>query len=265
MRPGIYPTLDEATYHADPDSLSQSGAKLLLSTSPKRFQWHQANPKPPTDAMLLGSATHSIVLGVGAEIAVFDAASWRGKEASAFKEAAMAAGQIPLLTEDKKRVDAMAEELAQHELAQALLTEGEPECSLFAEDPETGVLRRGRFDLLSDIGVDYKTSRDSGPKEWKRSLANFGYHQQDAWYSDLAADLGRPLRGFVFVVQATEPPYEVNTYQVVARAVARGRELNQRALQMYRDCTEAGVWPAATTDITPIDLPGWAYYDEESA
>ncbi len=265
MKPGIYPDLDESTYHGDPDSLSHSGAKLLLNTSPKRFQFHLANPKPPSDAMLLGSATHSIVLGAGAEVVVFDAASWRGKEAAAFKEQALVAGQIPLLADDKKRVDDMAEELAQHDLAQALLADGLPECSLFGEDPETGVMRRARLDLLGDIGIDYKTARDSGPREWKRSIANFGYHQQDAWYSDLCAHLDRPLRGFVFIVQSSEAPYEVNTYQVVGRAVARGRELNQRALQIYRDCTEAGVWPAATTDITPIDLPNWAYYDEESA
>ena len=37
-----------------------------------------------------------------------------------------------------------------------------------------------------------------------------------------------------------------------------GRELNRLAIEIYRDCTEAGVWPGYSDEIELISLPAWA-------
>jgi hypothetical protein len=62
--PGFYDDIPEAEYHADRDSLSVSGAKVLLK-APALFKWQQDHPVHK-DVFDFGSAAHALVLGVGA-------------------------------------------------------------------------------------------------------------------------------------------------------------------------------------------------------
>jgi hypothetical protein len=160
----------------------------------------------------------------------------------------------------------MAKALREHSLAHRLLANGEPEVSAFCECPETGVLRRSRFDWheTSGILVDYKTCASAEPGAFSRAAASFGYHMQAAWYLDIAADLDLNPRGFLFIAQEKEPPYLVSVVELVADALEVGRQRNRVALERFRDCTESGIWPGYTRDdeITPIDLPRWAYLEE---
>ncbi len=261
---GFVPDMPEDEYHAHEGSLSVTGAKTLLK-APALFKWQQDHPVH-SDVFDVGSAAHKLVLGVGAELSVYDGDSWRSKAAQEFRDTTRAAGKVPLLKADHDRVQAMADKLSEHTLAMSLLSDGQPEVSSFCVDDETGVLRRARFDYLrDDLIVDYKTAASSDPQEFRNSAARYGYFQQHAWYLDLAHDLGHSARGFLFIVQMKEPPYLVSVVELTARAVDRGRELNHRALERFRDCTAADLWPGYGDDITPIDLPAWAYYDQEPA
>lgn len=268
MIPGFYDNIPEADYHAARDSLSVSGAKTLLK-APALFKWQQDHPveKAVFDQ---GSAVHAAVLGAGIEsiyVAPFD--DWKTKAAQAERKLAYAERMSPILPHDWEVACDMAEALRGHAVASALLSEGRPEVSAYALDEEIGVLRRGRIDWLHPrIVVDYKTAITSEPEAFARgNVAQYGYHMQAAWYLDLARDLGHPAEGFVFIVQMKEPPYLASVVELTAEAVERGRELNRRALERFRDCTESGVWPGFTPDseITPIDIPRWAYYDQQES
>lgn len=265
IKAGLHFDLDEPTYHAHPTSLSHSGAKVLLK-APALYKWQRDNPVHK-DVFDFGRAAHAKVLGAGAETVVVDAEDWRSKGAREAREAARAEGKTPLLAKDAEKVDAMAARLAEHATAKALLTEGEPEVSAFCVDEETGVLRRSRFDWheKSGILVDYKTTVCAEPQAFARSAATFGYHSQHAWYLDIAADLGLEPRGFVFIAQEKEPPFLVSVVELVEPAVDLGRVRNRRALRIFADCTEADLWPGYAPDaaITPIDLPAWAYREEQ--
>ena len=60
-----------------------------------------------------------------------------------------------------------------------------------------------------------------------------------------------------------EPPYLVHVNQLTGRAVAYGDRKVSEALEVYRDCTAAGIWPGYPTDeITDIDLPAWVRTEE---
>lgn len=264
MTPGIYPSLDEATYHAHPSSLSVTGAKTLLK-APALFKWQQDHPVHK-DVFDVGSAAHKMVLEAGPELVVVDADSWRTKAAKDEQQAARDAGKVPILFADYQRVDNMAAALRRHPLASALLSDGDPEVSAFAMHEPTGVLRRARFDYIrDDLLVDFKTAACANPSEFRNSAARYGYHQQAAWYTDVAEALGIEVRAFVFVIQEKDPPYLCEVVELTPSAAERGRELNTRALERFRDCTESGVWPGYTPGyVTPIDLPKWAYYDQET-
>lgn len=265
--PGFHDGIPEADYHGHRGSLSVTGAKLLLK-APALFKYRQDNPEH-RDVFDFGKAAHAKVLGVGAEIAVHEydtdkvkspkaTTAWKAEQAEARERDA-----VLLLPEEYARICEMAAALEQIPLVQELMKDGRPEVSAFCVDEETGVLRRSRFDILDDLIVDYKTAASAEPGAFARSAATYGYHLQHAWYEQIALDLGFQVRGFLFVAQEKTAPYLTSVIELTADAVARGAELNQRALQIFRDCTEAGVWPGYSSDITSVDIPRWAYTDQE--
>lgn len=260
---GIWGNVDEVAYHADRGSLSVSGAKLLLR-APKLFRYRQDHPEHK-DVFDFGSAAHRLVLGVGPEIKVIEADDWRTKTAREARDEARAHGAIPLLAKDHRKVQAMADELSTHTLAMRLLSEGQPEVSAYSVDEQTGVVRRGRCDWLTEsIITDFKTARSAEPNEFVRSAINYGYHMQQAWYLDLFTSLGHSAEAFAFIVQEQEPPHLVTVVELPAELVEVGRARNQRALERFRDCTQSGIWPGYIPDDTFArpDSPAWALRED---
>lgn len=251
--------LPEKEYHADRESLSVSGAKLILK-SPAKYRHRLDNPEH-RDVFDIGSAAHRLVLGVGAEIRRVEAPDWRTKAAQEAKAEARAAGEVPLLAKDHDTVLAMAAKIKEHRTAMALLSNGRPEVSAYADHERTGVRMRGRFDWLNeDMLVDYKTAATAEPRRFGQAAAQFGYDMQGAWYLDLARANDLDPRGFVFIVQEKEPPYEVACIQLDPEAVDAARNLNEHALERFRDCTESGIWPGHTPDaVVSADVPGWRW------
>lgn len=260
--PGFYPNIPEAEYHADRDSLSVSGAKVLLQ-APALFRHRQDNPEHK-DVFDFGSAAHALVLGVGAEVVEVDADSWRTKAAGEARDAARAQGKTPLLAKDAAKVRDMADALSGHAGAMSLLSGGQPEVSAYAVDEWTGVMRRCRYDYLrDDVAVDYKSAADISPGGFQRACLNYGYAMQAAWYLDVATDLGQPLSDFGFIAQAKEAPYLVEVYRLDDDFLALGRARNLAALERFRDCRDSGKWPGYTgRDFTTLTAPKWARNDD---
>ena len=263
---GFVRDLDEATYHADRTSLSVSGAKTLMK-SPALFRHQQDNPVHK-DVFDFGTAAHRLVLGVGAELAVVEADDWRGKGAREAREAARLNGRTPLLAKDYATVQAMADRLSEHTLAMRLLSEGEPEVSAYALDEETGVMRRGRFDWLHpSLLVDYKSAASANPRDLAGrygAVRKWGYDAQAAWYTDLARDLGHPAAAFAFVFQEKSEPYQVTVAYIDDADLWDARQHNRAALERFRDCTAAGIWPAYLPDDTAarLSLTDQTYFEE---
>lgn len=267
--PCVIPSMPEETYHADPvpgGSLSSGGARLLLEPGGPAKYAHQRGKQTNTTTFDIGKAAHTLALGAGAHIRVIDAADWRTKAAKEARDQAYADGATPILAADHSRVIAMVNALHDHPLAGPLLAaDGDVEQSFFWIDPDTGVWRRARHDkTLRDrsgrrLIVDLKTCAAADTRAVEKSIANYGYHQQDPWYRDAAIALGLDDDpGFVFVFVEKEPPHLVHVVQLHPDDVAAGRARNRRALELYARCTADGVWPGHPTDITEISLPTWA-------
>ena len=271
--PGVH-DIPEADYFGATEALSCSGAKLLLPPScPAMFRYRQENPEYK-DVFDFGSAAHKFVLGAGPEIVIINADDWKTKAAREERDAARAEGKTPLLPADARKVTGMATAIWQHPLASALLNPdrgGHPERSLFWTDEETGIPRRCRVDWLPEPGrgrfivTDYKSCSSADPAAIAKAVANYGYHQQDAWYLDGVRALLDEDPAFVFVFQEKTEPYLVTVVQLDEDARAAGRARNRQAIERFRDCTEAGIWPGYAEDIIPISLPLWALRDLEFA
>lgn len=264
--PGFHHDVPEAEYHAHRDSLSVTGAKVLLR-SPALFRWQQDNPVHK-DVFDFGSAAHHLVLGAGAPIDALPFDSWRSKEARAARDESRANGATPLLAADYETVQAMADKLSEHTAAMSLLSEGKPEVSAYALDEATGVMRRCRFDWLgSSVLTDYKSAQSSHPSDLAGrygAVSKWGYDCQAAWYLDLARDLGHPATFFAFIFQAKTPPFEVTVAYVADDDLWQARDKNRAALERFRDCRESGIWPGAvpSSAVVRLSLTDQTYEEE---
>ena len=268
----VYPDMPESVYHADPvphGSLSSSGARRILPPScPAVFRWWADNEQEPRTALELGTAAHRRVLGVGAEIHVVDAEDWSLKRSREERDEARAAGKTPLLRPQNEQTRAMADVIRCHPIASALFDpdNGAPEQSLFWRDPATGVMCRARLDWLPQVGPDrlivpdYKTTISADPAAIAKTVAKYGYHQQDAFYTSGVKHLGLADDVvFVFVFQEKTAPYLVSVVQLDPAARRYGADLNRRAVDTFARCTADDDWPAYLGDVATISLPRWAF------
>ncbi len=288
-QPGIYHDLPAADYHADPiegGSLSSTGARKLLPPGcPAKFRYWADHPQPPKREFDLGHAAHRTLLGVGEEIVVVDADTWKTKAAREARDEAYDAGQVPLLPHELTKVEEMIEAIWAHPVAAAVFSNGRPEVTLAWRNDIFGVWQRARLDwfpngpiTIPDSGTgkprpyfvvpDYKTCVSAEPDALSKAMHSHGYHQQIDWYSGILAALGAtgdvPLLPLL-VAQEKEPPYVVTVAQPDAAAMRVAATRNRKALDVYSICMQSGVWPGYDDDVVPLALPGYAEAQHEAA
>jgi hypothetical protein len=202
------------------------------------------------------------------------------------EEYAAKIGDREILTaEEIEQAEAVRESVMSHPIAGKLLTPGSgvAELSCYWKDPETGVQCRARPDFWRHDGliVDLKTCIDASPEGFSKSIHNWRYHVQHAFYVDgvtsaVSAQLQRPTdgpvmpapTGFVFVAVEKTAPYAVGVYMLDPQSVEIGRREYREDLAKYAECQRTGEWPAYSLKIEPISLPEWvlrreAYENEE--
>lgn len=258
--------------------MSSSGAKKLLAPScPALFRHWIDGGNKPTKSMDRGTAAHKELLGVGAVVVPIDADDWRTNVAKDAAAKAHAAGRIPMLLKDYVPLRDMVRVVRADPDAGPLFTPGVGlvERSLFWVDPEFGVWRRARLDLMIPgsatdplIVVDFKTCTAVDEASMAASMANYGYAKQGAWYLDAAQAVGLVGRSgaiFLLVFQMTDPPYLVRVAQPTPEALQWGRVQNRKAVAVYRDCVRSGVWPGYPPGVVSLSNPRWADYQLEAA
>lgn len=273
---GLQADIPEAEYHADP-ALSQSAVKVLLDC-PARYKWQLDNPPEPKTAFEVGSAAHSIVLGVGLPIVVVQdgvrsasegAKDYRTKAAQAHRDEIREAGQIPVLRQELDEVNAMAEAILSHPLARAILErDGDSELSAWWTDVAsdgTEIRCRGRFDrvttTLSDQPalVDVKTAaKPASPESFRKSVIDFAYDLQSDWYSTGFELITGQRPSFVFIVVEKNAPHLVGVHALDEKFAERGRRLRIAGLDRYAACMASDEWPGHGNEIHLLTPPAWA-------
>jgi len=277
--PCVIDDLNEAVYHAPwtvpkelGGSLSNSGAKVLYSKTPAHFQHEREHGRANKRAFDVGHAVHERVLGVGAETVRIDADSYRTNAAREARDAAYAAGKVPLLADEVDEVGLMAEAVLKHRTARVLFeADAVIEQSLFWQDTFTGMYLRCRPDSRVTLGsgrvcaVDLKSTTDADPDTFGKTADNFGYVQQDPFYmAGLGAHgLVDADSTFLFVNVEKDAPYLVSVVELDDEARRIGRARNRRAIDLFASCTEAGEWPGYSPKVEPVSLPYWTIRKHE--
>lgn len=273
ITPGLYDGIPDVEYHGDRESLSSTGARTLVTRTPAEFRWEQLHGRPPKADYDFGHAAHKLILGEGAEIVEIDADDYYTKAAKEAKVKAYAENKIPMKRPDMAKARDVEKAVRNHRLAGALFADGVAEQSGWWVDPGTGVMcryradwttwRRGRHLYL----VDLKTTDDASPDSFAKSVYNFGYHQQDPWYSEGARILHPDAKriSFLFVAVSKQPPHMVNVFELDSAAKEIGARRNAAALETYARCIATDEWPDHGIGPHLISLPRWATYREETA
>lgn len=255
--PGIYDGIMNADYHADP-ALGSTSLKTLATKTPAHYQHNLKHPKSSA-AFDLGTAAHSLILeGDESGVVVIDVDAKRGKAWTDPASAAEAAGKIALTSKEWAQVSGMRDSVMAHDVAGPLLTGHKSEQSVFWD--EDGTMLKCRPDAWQPgVLVDLKTTINADPNEFGKTAHNFGYHQSAAHYIDgVKAATGEELP-FRFVLVEKSAPYLVSVVELDAEAIIYGRQLNDRAKRIYRECTESGNWPGYPA-AEPVSLPNYAFY-----
>lgn len=290
VEPGIYSFIPAADYHRSP-GISKHKLDILRQQSPAHLREIEQHPRPETAAQRLGTAFHCLVLEPGAFPEQYVALpadapnrpTERQRGAKKPSPATLAAidwwdsweaehgNKVALSTEpgtdphwnpsEWDQIHRMRDAVEASPYASTFLAEGIAEQSVYARDPETGLLMRCRPDFWSsahDVIVDLKMARDASLAGFARACADFRYHVQDAFYLDCNYYAGRTARGFIFVACEPAPPYAVGVYALPAKWRNVARAMYTQELRVYAQCLESGTWPAYPPEIRDLELPPWA-------
>lgn len=260
----------ENEYHADQDSLSASGAKILLGKRP---------PAQDTDALLFGRLVHTVILEPHKldQYAVMNAdvigVKKDGSPASnprntdAWRDAVFAAKRDGLTVIDGGtlvRAQAVAAAVQDHPEAARLLAQAtDHEVSAYAQHP-SGAQVRARIDaVLPDALVDIKTCRDANPDDFGKVMNMLMYHVSAANYIDIARANGLTADRFDLICVETEPTptgkYRVSVNEIHEDAIDKGRELMAEACDRWLALGKRIDLPDYGAGRHTVDLPGWAY------
>ena len=265
--------LSNAEYHQCHIAVSSTALKeLYYGENPKLCYERyikRSLPQKQSEAMLIGSATHKLILeprSFHKEFAVYDGFK-RGKAWESFKEDHQGLDIISQSQFDDIRK--LRDAVRAHPEAHNLLKNGEAEQSVFWRDKETGLLCRARADYNkiqngSKILVDLKTCQSAHPKKFASDLIKLNYPLQEAMYRDgFQAD----AFAFIAVEKGDMPVVEVYTLDDLFDEC--GKMIYRKALEKWAKHREENDWPTYRGGVSQLECPPWfadkILYDGELA
>lgn len=255
MTPAEYRSLDAANY------------SVLKWAAKSAAHMRQAmEPLEQTPAMQLGSLVDAMLLG-GLE-SQFVCAPAIDRRTKAGKEEweqlmANAAGRTVVGQDLWNKAETMAAAVTSHRTAHYLFTtkaRQRNQQALVWKDDETGATCKALLDgvIFGTTIFDLKTTQSADARDFGRTVANFGYHVQAAFYKDgWRAMTGEDLP-FLFVVVESAAPFGVACFELDESAIIAGRQRYKSALRLWLKCRETNNWPCYDQNLQTLELPKWA-------
>lgn len=262
---GLYTAIPNDDYHRGP-GVSKTMLDLL-HRSPALLEWNQNAPvdEEAETAVDVGNAFEAALLEPDRFEAEYIEAPQVDRRTNSGKAQYQefleeAEGKTVLTYEEARKIRLMVESTWAHPMARRVLEAKRiVQGSYYWTDPVTDLLCRCRPDLLCTeipFVVDIKTTADVG--RFSRSIAEYRYHVQDAFYSD---GLTRYFEGvqpyFIFLVVSTSRAagrYPVHAMELHIDDKHQGVNEYRADLEEYAKIVASG----DTTHLEEIRLPRWA-------
>lgn len=159
-------------------------------------------------------------------------------------------GKIALKADDYQAVVKIRDKVHGHPIVRQnnLLRGGRAERSYYATDPITGALIKCRvdYDLMErDAWVlDVKSTEDADPEAFARSVYQYRYDVQDAWYRHVIKSAsGVTPRRFFFLCIEKVRPFACGIYWVDPLDLPGALQLAHRDHARILECKATGEWP----------------------
>lgn len=270
-----------AQYHADPcptPSLSASLAKVLIDQSPRHA--YAAHPRmgglrrEPTDAMDRGTLGHRLLLGKGADVEELHFADFRTNACKEQRDAARAAGRIPVLSHALAEALEMTDAHRQGLAAYGVHLTGDSEVAFAWEErvfcADVTIQARCMMDhvIVSDgVIFDVKIVASANPEVCAKNMSSYGYDVQHAAYTSCLRSYRPELSGrerMVFLFCESEPPYVVQPIVPDGQFKALGQARWDRAVRTWHECMKSGRWPGYSDQVVTVSPAVWALNREMS-
>ena len=268
MQTGKYDDISLAKYHTM-EGWSKS-ALDKINRSPAHYMESIANPPEQTAAMAFGSALHCAVLTPELYKTQYVIAPECDRRTKISKETyaaflATSEGKSSVTAEQAGLIERVSQAVLAHPLASQFLTNGEAEQSYFWNDAKTGLLCKCRPDYQRNDGItiDLKTCEDARFPAFQRSVHNYRYHVQGAFFMDgIFYATGKQCTDFVLIAVEKEAPFGVMVYRIDDLAIDAGRIAYERNLADVKEWKEkpelyATVYQSSTNPVE-MPLPAWA-------
>lgn len=263
---GIYKAseLSNEAYHAM-QGISKSGLDDI-ARSPAYYKYRK--PREATRNMQLGTAMHAAYLEPEMykdTYIILDGI--KARTAPEYKKAvAVHTSEKVLVEHEAEKVNGMARALLSNHHSEAIRAAGgDAELSIVTTDPVTGVIVRCRFDYLTteNIAIDLKKTQSIDDFAISRSINNYRYHVQAAFYSDVFEwATGEKLERFNFHFVEEDAPHMNVIKWLDDDSLALGRYLYRRDLNTYAECLSTDKWPGIVMPPSMISVPEYAF-DED--
>jgi exodeoxyribonuclease VIII len=247
---------DRKQYRAFP-AFNQSAAKHIL-TSPAHYQAYINTPQEETKALKFGTFVHSAVLEPHTLDDLYVTApdvDRRTKEGKAtWSDFCEHNAGKTILDYEESALGHLVASSARH----ALKTHGVvfDETEVMYHVDYNGVPLKAAIDgVAGDYLWDIKTTDDASAAGMLKAIRNYRYNLQAYWYR-LVYELAtgkRPL-GFRFLFIEKEPPFAWSICEVGPDLMSYAVSDFEKAVSLYKSCTESGVWPSYTQEIQVIDI-----------
>jgi exodeoxyribonuclease VIII len=263
--PRIERDLPESQYHLI-DAMSASRLRILDKGTTLHLAASLASP-PSSPSLVVGRALHCLSLTPESFARSFVVAPSGDRRTTAGKAAyesfVSTVGDRTILTDAQYgEVIAMRNMIDRHPDAHAFVRrlDGVAEVSLFADI--AGIQSKARLDRVVEINgerviVDIKTTASGASKDvFERTIWQYGYGLQCAFYLEMARICGVPAQHFVFVVVEKSAPYAVAVYRFSDEIASHFRPRLLELIEEYRSFLKDG--PRGYEGITEIGIPSWA-------
>lgn len=263
---GVHANIPAEEYHRRELGIASNTSLKLIRRSPAHYKaWIDGELEvAETAALRFGRAFHCALLEPDRFASAYPESpkfNRRTKVGRAEYEAWIEQYPDAMSADDLDTIRKMVASVRRHPLASQMIRDGEPELTLSWKDADTGLRCKSRLDYyvreLAMI-VDAKSTEDASWEEFRKDVARYGYHVQDALYRSAASALNMPVQHFVLLAVEKSPPFAVAPYTLDANGIGRGYAVARRDMDTLAHCLKTNRWPGYPETITELDLPPWA-------
>ena len=262
--PGIYPGVPFDEY-AEWGCVNNSFLWTMKTKSAAHAMYRKQNPKPPTPALRYGHVLHTLALEPKAfkeRYSVCPPCDKRTKAGKAIYEkwAAGKNGKEEVKSSDYESM-LILDKAMRSQRIHRFIEQGDSEVCIVWEDKKTGLLCKARIDYAHRsqcIIIDLKSTIDATKEMFARSIWNYGYYQQAAFYCDGWKTLTGDLPAYVFLTYEKNQPHLIAARELAAKDIIAGRLSYRAELKKYAKYQREDYWPGFSDKVEMISMPDWA-------